>query len=119
MATLAVPLLDGVRELGPDVRALAPQIERDRELPVELVERLGSLGLFRLAAPSSRGGLESDPVTILQVVEELSRADASVGWTVMIGIATGVTLGYLDPASAAQILADPRFLIAGVSAPMA
>ncbi|MFI6762900.1 acyl-CoA dehydrogenase family protein [Micromonospora sp. NPDC050417] len=110
-------LIDDVRARSARIRALAPQIERDRAMPEDLVDDLIGLGLLRLAAPGAAGGVEADPLTMFEVFEELGRADGSVGWCTMIGAATGVTLGYLDETTAAKLLADPRFLIAGVAAP--
>ncbi|RKR88476.1 alkylation response protein AidB-like acyl-CoA dehydrogenase [Micromonospora pisi] len=114
---MSLALIDQVRALSVRIRALAPGIERDRGLPEDLVDDLTGLGLFRLAAPNAAGGVEADPLTMFEVFEELGRADGSVGWCTMIGAATGATLGYLDEPVAAKLLADPRFLIAGVAAP--
>lgn len=109
--------LDDIRALTPAIRALAPDIERAREVPDHLIAQLSELGVFRLAVPRSAGGLEADPATMLAAFEELGRADGSVGWCAMIGAATGVTVGRLDDATAARLLAEPRFMIAGVAAP--
>jgi alkylation response protein AidB-like acyl-CoA dehydrogenase len=111
-------LIDDIRRLAPEIRALAPQIERDREVPAALIDRLAELGVFRLAAPRAAGGLEADPAELVAVCEELGYADGSVGWSGMIGAATGMALGHLAEEVAKDLLADPRFLIAGVAAPM-
>jgi alkylation response protein AidB-like acyl-CoA dehydrogenase len=115
---MPLPLLDDVRRLTPEIRALAPQIERDREVPAHLIDRLSKLGVFRLTAPRAAGGCEVEPKDLVEVCEELGRADGSVGWCAMIGAATGITLGYLPHDVAVELLADPRFLIAGVAAPI-
>src|SRR5262249_28137671 len=41
---------------------------------------LGDKGLFRLLQPSSLGGAELDPMTYIQVVEDIASHDASTGW---------------------------------------
>jgi indole-3-acetate monooxygenase len=115
---MTVSLLDDLRKLQPEIRALAPQIERDRAVPATLIDRLATLGVFRLAAPRAAGGLEVTPVELAEVCEELGYADGSVGWCSMIGAATGLALGHLPEGIAADLLRDPRFLIAGVAAPM-
>ncbi|GID98348.1 acyl-CoA dehydrogenase family protein [Amorphoplanes digitatis] len=112
------PLIDDIRRLTTEIRALAPRIEQDREVPAYLIDRLAALGVFRLAAPRAAGGAEAEPADLVEVCEELGRADGSVGWCAMIGAATGIALGYLPEDTAAELLADPRFLIAGVAAPM-
>ena len=54
---------------------------------------------------------------MLEVFEEIGYADGSTGWCAMIGAATSMALGHLDEQIARDMLADPRFLIAGVAAP--
>lgn len=105
-------------ELLDEVRAGAERVEADGRLPEELVDRLAAAGVFRLAVPRSLGGAEADPVTLCETVEEVSRADGSTGWCVMIAAATGIVLGRVEAPVAAELLAVPRFLIAGVAAPM-
>ncbi|MFC5006809.1 acyl-CoA dehydrogenase family protein [Dactylosporangium cerinum] len=113
-----MPILDEVRALTPAIRAAAEQIERDRSLPEDLVQHLAGLGVFRLAAPRTAGGGEADPITMFEIFEELGHADGSAGWCAMIGAATGIALGRLADSTATELLADPRFLIAGVAAPL-
>ncbi|MEV4706297.1 acyl-CoA dehydrogenase family protein [Actinoplanes sp. NPDC049316] len=111
-------VLDRVREFAPGLRAAAAGIDRDGAVPQEIIDRLLEAGVFRLAAPAAHGGLEAEPSRLVAVFEELGRAEASTGWCAMIGAATGIALAYLPGEVAASMLADPRFLIAGVAAPM-
>ncbi|MET0495554.1 MAG: acyl-CoA dehydrogenase family protein [Actinoplanes sp.] len=115
---MTASLLDDLRKLQPEIRALAPRIERDRAVPATLIDRLAALGVFRLTAPRAAGGLEVTPVELAEVCEELGYADGSVGWCSMIGAATGMALAHVPEGIAADLLRDPRFLIAGVAAPM-
>lgn len=111
-------LLENVRRLRPEIQALAEQIEHDRALPAALIAQLHAAGVFRSVAPRALGGLELSPSELLDVLEELGYADGSVGWCSMIGAVTGIALGYLSADTAADLLADPQFLIAGVAAPI-
>ncbi|MEV6598866.1 acyl-CoA dehydrogenase family protein [Actinoplanes sp. NPDC051346] len=115
---MAISLLDDIRALTPTIRKLAPQIEQDRAVPTALIEQLADLGVFKLAAPKEHGGLEAEPGLLVDVLEELGRADGSTGWCAMVGAATGMAMAYLPAATAADLLRDPRLLIAGVAAPM-
>ncbi|OJF12899.1 acyl-CoA dehydrogenase family protein [Couchioplanes caeruleus] len=115
---MAISLLDDIRALTPAIRKLAPQIEQDRNVPSTVIDQLASLGVFKLAVPKEYGGSEAEPALLVDVFEELGRADGSTGWCAMVGAATGMTLAYLPPATAGELLRDPRFLIAGVAAPM-
>jgi alkylation response protein AidB-like acyl-CoA dehydrogenase len=122
MAGYAPPMspsspLAAARDLFAEVRALAPRIEADRRLPPELVARLTEAGFFRLVLPRALGGLEADMRTVLEAIEEVSRADGSTGWIVMIGATTGVAAAYLDPAVAGRIF-TPDTLAGGVAAPL-
>jgi alkylation response protein AidB-like acyl-CoA dehydrogenase len=112
-----MPLLDDIDALVPSITATAAATERDRAVPEPIVAGLADAGVFRLAAPKAAGGLEVDPATMYEVFERLGTADGSTGWCAMIGGATSVVLGYLAPETAADLLADPRFLVAGVAAP--
>ncbi|MFY9825754.1 MAG: acyl-CoA dehydrogenase family protein [Thermoanaerobaculia bacterium] len=78
------------RALAPQIRERAAQIEAARALPQDLLQSLAAAGLFQMWVARAAGGHETDPLTNLRVIEELSRADAAVGWVVMI--ATGTSL---------------------------
>jgi alkylation response protein AidB-like acyl-CoA dehydrogenase len=52
--------------------------------------------MFRLAMPRSWGGPELTSMQQVEVIEALSRGDASAGWCAMIGCDSGIYSGYLD-----------------------
>lgn len=95
------PLIEGCRE----------QMDQERRLPAILVDAMVSAGLFQLWVPSDLGGAEVDLRTVIEVVEEVSRVDGSVGWNLQIGAGASLFWGYL-PAAAA------RRAYAGNSAPI-
>jgi alkylation response protein AidB-like acyl-CoA dehydrogenase len=78
-------IFDAVRELASTIAARADEIEAARRLPPDLVTDLTAAGCFGMPRPRSHGGAGVDLVTSMRVYEDLSRADASVGWTVAIG----------------------------------
>ncbi len=90
----AVPLVDVARSLEPVIREHAPALEEGR-IPPPLVEALHDAGVFRAMLPREVGGLEAEPVEWLQMIEELSRINASAGWLAFIQ--SGVGLTFLDP----------------------
>ena len=111
--------LDAVRVLVPNITARVDEIEQARTLPRDLVDDLVAAGCFRALVPRSHGGDELDLVDALAVVEELSKADGSVGWTVMIGAAAPALLGHLPAASFdAVYAAGPDVISAGTFNPM-
>jgi alkylation response protein AidB-like acyl-CoA dehydrogenase len=77
-------ILAGIRELSPEITARAAEIEAARRVPPDLVDRLKSLGLFRMFVPRSHGGLELALPAGLAVISALARIDGSVGWTAAI-----------------------------------
>src|SRR5262249_58719637 len=77
-------LLD-IRELKPAIAARAAEFEAERRLPDDVVDVLKAIGVFRLFAPLSHGGLELDLPSGLSIITALARLDGSVGWTTMIG----------------------------------
>ena len=110
--------IDAAKGLVPQIQELADEIERSRRLPLPLVEAVAQAGLFRLWVPRALGGEETDPMTLVRVVEEVSRADGSVGWCVAIGGGSGVFGGYLPSDSAREIYgSDPNVRMAGAFRP--
>ena len=83
----AESILAAAKALVPLIVESREEIERARRLPLRLVDALKKAGVFRMTMPRARGGAEIDPISQLRIVEELSAADASVGWCVMIGCA--------------------------------
>jgi indole-3-acetate monooxygenase len=78
-------LRGAIDRLAPSLRARSAEIESARRLPRDLLDDLDAAGCFRLALPRSHAGLEATLPDALDVYEALARADASVGWLVMIG----------------------------------
>jgi indole-3-acetate monooxygenase len=89
-----VSLVDIARSLEPLIREHAEVLEEGR-IPPSLVEALHDAGVFKAMLPREVGGLEVEPVEWLQMIEELARINASVGWLAFIQ--SGVGLTFLDP----------------------
>ena len=81
-APIARSPLDAARQLAPDIRAGAEEIDASRELPAALFNAIGDAGLLHLLLPRALGCPELDPPTYIQVIEELGKADASTAWIV-------------------------------------
>lgn len=92
--------------LGPEIRAAADEIEAGRRLPLWLVEKMKVAGVFRMPMPRAWGGPEVDPLTQIRIVEELSAANASVGWCAMIGADAGYFTAFLDDAVGRALYSD-------------
>jgi len=105
--------LDAVRALSPAIGARADEIERGRRVPPDLVAELIAAGCFRSLVPRSHGGSEHDLPVHLAMLEELARADGSVGWTVTIGSTAPQLFGLLPPETFAAIYAEGPDVILG------
>jgi alkylation response protein AidB-like acyl-CoA dehydrogenase len=114
----AISLIQVARDLAPQIREAAEESERLRRLPAPLVETLAAAGLFRLWVPCSLGGAETNPMTLVRVIEEISRADGAAGWCVAIGGEYGVFGGYLPGEAAREIYgSDPHVFTCGALRP--
>ncbi|HME72696.1 MAG TPA: acyl-CoA dehydrogenase family protein [Myxococcota bacterium] len=118
VAAIASDPIDAARALTPRLRALSPQIERERRLPLDVVAELAATGLFALCVPRSLHGEEAHPTTLIRVIEELAVGDAAAAWCVMIGATSGLVAGWLDKTAAREIFARaPEAVVGGVFAP--
>lgn len=99
-------LLADIRELAPDITARAAEIEAGRCVPVDLVTRLKSIGVFRMFVPQSHGGLEVDLPSAMEIIAALSRIDGSVGWTVAIGNGSGIFASLLPAETYERVYRD-------------
>ncbi len=90
-------LLSAARDLRELIEAEADQVEQNLGMTPPIVDALVERGLFRLLVPKALGGFEADSSTILDVCEELSYADGSVGWAFAQNTTVMAYLAYLDP----------------------
>ena len=105
--------LEAAVGLRPSIAAAREQIEQQRCLPPPLVTQLKEAGVFRMTMPRAWGGSELDPAAQLRVLEELSYADASVGWCATIGCDTGYFSAYMDQTVARQMFSDLDMVTGG------
>ena len=96
----------------------AAEIEAARRIPLDLVETLRAIGVFRMLAPKSHGGLELDLWTVLRILTALAKIDGSVGWVVMLSSGAGNLASLLPRETYDQIYRDgPDVIFAGSSQP--
>jgi short-chain 2-methylacyl-CoA dehydrogenase len=68
----------------------ASQWDRDHHFPVDVVRKMGSLGLFGLTAPEQYGGADGDFTSLCVAIEEIGRVDQSLGITLEAGVGLGI-----------------------------
>jgi alkylation response protein AidB-like acyl-CoA dehydrogenase len=107
-------MLADIKHLAPSIAARAAEMEAARRIPLDLVETLRSIGVFRMLAPRSHGGLELDLPDVFAIMEALSRIDGSFGWTATVGSGAGVFASLASPDTFDQIYRDgPDVIFAG------
>ena len=98
-AKALVPLLDAEAEFA----------DREGELSPAAIAALHRDGLLKLWVPDKLGGAELDPVHSLEVLENLSYADASAGWVTMAAnLSIGTAGAYLSDHAVAELWADGK-----------
>lgn len=112
-----VALLAAARAMAPRIRAVRDEIEDRRRLPLPLVRAMARAGLFQLLRPRALGGLETDPLTFLALIEEVARADASAAWLLMTNNGGLVAAWLSDRAGRTIYEADPDAVVGGTLVP--
>ncbi|MGI5501206.1 acyl-CoA dehydrogenase family protein [Lentzea sp. CA-135723] len=100
------------------IRAEAATAEQQRALTDPVLTALVDHGVHRLIAPKRYAGAETGLPEWSRIVQELSRSDASTGWTAMTTTISSSLAWYLPADAADEVFGDPRSLIAGTAAPL-
>lgn len=79
------------------LKAAAPRIEQERELPKDVLEALHKARMFRLLLPRTLGGDELDLRTHAEVLEIIASADASTAWVMSQGAGCAMASAFLAP----------------------
>lgn len=112
---LPVDVVTAAGSLAPLIRAAREEGERIRHVPPEIANTLAKAGLLQMYLPRSMGGLELAPLTVFRAVEELSRADGSVGWCAMIATDVSLFMGWVSTDAGRRFCGEPADLRAAGS----
>jgi alkylation response protein AidB-like acyl-CoA dehydrogenase len=104
---LSYDAIAAATRLAPHIRAAHDELEAARRVPPSLVEAITTAGLFQLYLPRAMGGPELPPLTVFRVIEELSKADGSVGWCTMISTAESLFTGWLRAEVGRKMFGQP------------
>jgi alkylation response protein AidB-like acyl-CoA dehydrogenase len=113
MSVVLTDPMAAARALEPLIRASADDAESARRLPRAVIDAMVEARIFRQLVPRLAGGDEIDPITLLNVVEAISRVDGSAGWVAMIGSGAGFLTGYLETDVGREIFKDPNACLCG------
>jgi alkylation response protein AidB-like acyl-CoA dehydrogenase len=79
-----------VREFAEsEIAPHAAEWDRDHHFPVDVVRKMGDLGLFGIVFPEEYGGADGDFASLCVAIEELGRVDQSMGITLSAGVGLG------------------------------
>lgn len=110
-------LVESAHELRSLIEEHADAAEAGRRLALPTVDALTGAGLMRMCTPAAYGGLEVDPVTLIESIEAVALADGAAGWCSMIASTTSSMAAFLPAETAAEIYGDPAVVTGGVFAP--
>lgn len=109
--------LDAARDLRTQIDANAVKTG-EGELSIETVDAMRQAGLFGVLSPEAVGGSELPLLEVLDIFEEVSRADGSAGWCLMAGATTVAYFGsYCEQAFVDEMFSNGVPLAAGQFAP--
>ena len=115
MQTTTVTLPERAKAVGSIANEHADWGDQHGQLAEPVVEALHKEGLYGMWVPRSLGGAELDPVSSLQVIENLAYGDPSTGWVLMAAaLAIGTGAAYLGDQAVKELFKGPRMpVIAG------
>ena len=111
---MRIPATDDVvataASLAPLITAASEEGEARRCTPPRVVEALAAAGLLQMFLPHAIGGRELPPLVAFRAIEEVSKADGSVGWCTMIATVLSLFTGWLDADVARAVVGTPADL---------
>jgi alkylation response protein AidB-like acyl-CoA dehydrogenase len=115
MQTMTVTLPERAKAVGSIASEHADWGDQHGRLAEPVVEALHDDGLYGMWVPRSLGGAELDPVSSLQVIENVAYGDPSAGWVLMAAaLAIGTGAAYLGDEAANELFKGNRMpVIAG------
>jgi alkylation response protein AidB-like acyl-CoA dehydrogenase len=108
-------LVERAKRVGELASEHADYGDKNGRLAEPVVEALHREGLLAMWVPKAVNGAELDPVSSLEVIENVSYGDPSAGWVLMAAsLAIGTGAAYLGDAAVKQLFSGKRLpVIAG------
>ncbi|GCE13268.1 acyl-CoA dehydrogenase family protein [Tengunoibacter tsumagoiensis] len=77
------------------IKPVAAELDETGRFPIEIIQQMGQLGMLGLPFPEEYGGAGADFLSYCLALEEISRADVSVGITMEAHTSLGATPFFL------------------------
>ena len=87
-------LIDRARSMVPEIRALAEETERNRNVLPHIIDKIRDAELLRTCRPKEFGGFEYDGEVALRIALTISAACASTGWAVDGAVSIGRSIAH-------------------------
>lgn len=100
------------RTLSSLIESAADRIERERQVPKDVMSALHEARLFRMCLPRFLDGGEASPRTILEVLEIVAAADASTAWCLGQGLGCSLAAAFVAPDVAREVFGRPDAVLA-------
>jgi alkylation response protein AidB-like acyl-CoA dehydrogenase len=105
-------------EIGPTLSEEVDYENANRRISERSLSALREAGFLKLFLPKSLGGLEAEPLTVAQLVEEISRYNVAAGWTMMVANVSAWWCGKLPEHGIEEVYENgPDTLMAGAFHP--
>jgi alkylation response protein AidB-like acyl-CoA dehydrogenase len=104
--------LERARGLAGIIATHAETIDRTQRFPAPLLEAMHEARIFQMLVPRSVGGEQLMPSDYMRALEEVSRAEGSVGWCVSIANCNGLISAWMDLPIAREIWGGGRTTVA-------
>ena len=98
-----------IHEIGPLLRELAPQADRNRMLSDEAVQALESTGAWRISALKRYGGYEGGADMLLQCASAVGYYDPAAAWCVVISNGSVMLANRFSDAMLDEVFAEVNF----------
>jgi alkylation response protein AidB-like acyl-CoA dehydrogenase len=87
-------LVERARAMVPEIRALAEETEKNRNVFPHVIDKIRAAELLRTCRPREFGGFEHDGETALRIAMTISAACASTGWAVNNAVSNGLSFAH-------------------------
>jgi len=114
----AAEIRANIKAVLPELAGLSEQIDRDGQVPSEILAKLQKAGAFRAFVPKQYGGPGLSLAEASGLIEDVAYADASVAWNMMVTYGSQVITARLPAETLEKFYADgPDMFCKGAAAP--
>ncbi|HZJ61284.1 MAG TPA: acyl-CoA dehydrogenase family protein [Chitinophagaceae bacterium] len=111
-------VLDSIGRIAPILSQHVEDEEKIGRLSAPVIDALRAEGFFKLFLPRSLGGLEIEPLTMANLVEEVAYYNTAAGWSLMVANTTLPMLSRIPEKGIEEIFDNkPDVFIAGTVHP--